>query len=431
MEKLYLGVAREIITPPLGAQLFGYNFSTFAESVHDDLTATAFYFAYGEEKSLLITATVCSINNEITNTILDQISKDTSVPKSNIILCATHTHSGPNVMGMVGWGDVDTTYCETIFIPKILKAVKDAVSSVQPITVSVASGNSNVGINRRELKMKNNAIDFGQNPWGTYNPKMTIISFANGDKKVANLIHYGAHGTAAGCNKEITRDWSGLMIDAIEKESGAITAFINGPEGDVGPRISNGWTTGDITYVEELGEVASKDAMRIYKTLGESKDVSMSAFSTLVQIPYLPRISLEEAMQGAKEYAGHTVNLKGQRCHYYNRVIQSYENGYKEEPSFDYYQTAIMIGPVSIVSCPFELFSEIAMRADRELKNTKLLMLSNANGEEGYMVTEDQICRGGYEVAMFQTQHSQPYVPNADWYIATQTVNMLKDKENK
>ena len=42
MEKLYLGVAREIITPAIGGQLYGYRPDIFSESVEDDLTVTAY-----------------------------------------------------------------------------------------------------------------------------------------------------------------------------------------------------------------------------------------------------------------------------------------------------------------------------------------------------------------------------------------------------
>mgnify|MGYP006903493894 CR=1 FL=1 len=38
-----------------------------------------------------------------------------------------------------------------------------------------------------------------------------------------------------------------MMIDRVEKETGTLTAFINGAIGYVDPRLSNGETTGDIT----------------------------------------------------------------------------------------------------------------------------------------------------------------------------------------
>ncbi len=428
MEKLYLGVGREIITPPLGSPLFGYNDSTFASSVHDDLTATAFYFESGDEKSLLITATVCLINTDLNNEILDLIEKQTGVSKHNCILAATHTHSGPNVCGMIGWGAIDRPYCDGIFIPKILLAVRNAIASVQPVTMSVASGKSEVGVNRREL-CPDNVVRLGQNPWGPYNPEMTIMSFMGSNGLVANLIHYGAHGTSAGINTEITRDWSGVMIDEIENISGAITAFINGPEGDVGPRLTNGATMGNITHVEELGARAALDAKRIYTTLPSYQNATMSVKRHTVSIPLLPKISLEEAELGVEKYAGNTVNNEAQVLNYYATVVRAYENNEENLSSFNYVQTAITIGPVTIVSNPFELFSEIGMRIARVVKNTKVLMLSNSNGCENYMATEDQICRGGYEITMFETKNAQRYVRNADFHIFKQTVDFFK--ENK
>lgn len=428
MQKLNLGVAREIITPPLGAQLFGYNDSTFATSVHDDLTATAFYFEYGNEKSLLITATVCSINTDLNDEIFDLIEKETGVSKNKCILAATHTHSGPNVCGMIGWGAIDRPYCDGIFIPKILLAVKRAIASVQPVTISVTSGKSEVGINRREL-CDDNGVCLGQNPWGPFNPEMTIMSFMGNDGLVANLIHYGAHGTSAGNNTEITRDWSGVMTDEIEKISGAITAFINGPEGDVGPRLTNGKTVGDITHVEELGSRAGIDAKRIYATLPPYENATMSAKQHTVSIPLLPKIPLAEAKLGVEKYAGSTVNKEAQSLNYYVSVVRAYENGEDDLPSFDYVQTAITVGPVTIVSTPFEPFSEIGMRIARAVDSTKVLMLSNSNGCENYMATEDQICRGGYEITMFETKNAQRYVRNADFHIYRQTVDFFK--ENK
>ena len=67
MEKLYLGVARENITPEIGCQLYGYNPNIHSTCVNDDLTLTAFYFKEGNKQALLMTATVCLIKTEYAN----------------------------------------------------------------------------------------------------------------------------------------------------------------------------------------------------------------------------------------------------------------------------------------------------------------------------------------------------------------------------
>ena len=58
MEKLYLGVARECITPEVGGTLYGYRPDVFSTSVEDDLTATAFFFRQGDTQALMISLTL-------------------------------------------------------------------------------------------------------------------------------------------------------------------------------------------------------------------------------------------------------------------------------------------------------------------------------------------------------------------------------------
>ena len=41
-KKLYLGVARKDITPEIGCNLYGYQPDVYSESIHDNLTVTAY-----------------------------------------------------------------------------------------------------------------------------------------------------------------------------------------------------------------------------------------------------------------------------------------------------------------------------------------------------------------------------------------------------
>ena len=424
--KLYLGVAREIITPEIGGNLYGYRPDVYSKSVHDDLTLTAFYFTDGDKSALMISATVCLMNTELCSDTLSLLEERFGIPKDCCQLHCTHTHSGPNLTGNYGWGEIDRKYYDGIFLPALLKAVEKAKASPIAVRMGVAVGNSYIGVNRRELR-KDNTIALGQNPWGPFDPNMTVIAFRDeSDKPVANIVHYGMHGTCAGMNTEITRDWSGIMIDELEKQSGAITAFFNGPEGDVGPRLTNGWTTGDITYVERLGGVAAQDAIGIYKNIRDYGDAELSVVTETVKIPLDKRVDLATAEAEYEKLKGHTVNIQGKMAKYYETQIQMYRDGYVDREFRELPQTAVSIGGVAFVSFPFELFSEIAMRVAKERPFPYTLSLSNTNGSEGYFVTEDQICRGGYEINMFKTGYGQPYADNADWHLVNETLRTLK-----
>ena len=426
MESLYLGVAREIITPEIGCQLYGYSPDVFSESVEDDLTVTALYFEQGETKALMLSATVCLIQTKFANDILLTVEQKFGIPKENCLLSATHTHSGPNTAGQVGWGDIDKEYCDEIFLPSILRAIKRAMSDIKPVKMGVSQGESLVGINRRELK-DTNVVKLGQTPWGPFNPQMSVISFVSDKENVANIIHYGAHGTAAGKNTEISRDWSGIMTDALENQTGGITAFFNGPEGDVGPRLSNGKTVGDITYVHELGAVAAKDAVRIYGKTSEYGDVKLRVSHKSVLIPLKKRIDIGLAKQLLEPFKDETVNYRGMMRAHFEEVIRSYETDYTDKEFYEIKQTVIALGDIVFVSFPYELFSEIGMRIDRAFENKSVLSLSNTNGSEGYFITKDAVCRGGYEVDMFLYSHIQQYHDDADYYLMKETVDHIKN----
>jgi hypothetical protein len=128
-----------------------------------------------------------------------------------------------------------------------------------------------VGVNRRQITLDGEVI-LGQNPWGIFNKEMTVISFKepNGDP-IGVIVNYGCHGTSAGNGLEVTRDWSGVMVDMLEKELGCPAALLVGNLGDAGPRVPDGSTVGNIPYMEGLGKTAGTDALRAYNTIKEYK----------------------------------------------------------------------------------------------------------------------------------------------------------------
>lgn len=431
-EKLLLGVGRKKITPKIGACLYGYRPGLVSTAVNDDLTSTAFYFKQGNASALLVSVTVGSVREDITEDIFSRACKKHGIPTYAAIMNSIHTHSAPNVTGTYGWGDVDREYCDEIFIPETLAAIDEAVKNARPARMAIASGESLIGVNRRQTSPCGK-IDFGQDPAGVFDPQMTILSFCDDEERpIANIIHYGAHATAAGKNTEISRDWPGVMIDMLEEHTGAVTAFINGPEGDVGPRLSNGETTGggDIGYAIRHGEWAGRDAIRIYDTAEGYHVPRLFAYEGKLDIPLMPRISLEEARREHEKFKDFTVNSKGQLEKYYRDVIDSYGRGYTDVSCRTINQSIIILGDLAIVAFPFELFSEIGLNVKKESRFAHVLSLSNSNGSMGYLSTEREIIRGGYEITMARTSSIQAYAPDADRHITIGTLKNLKSAED-
>ena len=423
------GAAREDITPAVGTLLYGYTPDTVSTSVHDPLQTTAVAFRQGDDTAVLMTVTVGDFGTELCDEIRGRIGESLGLPAGRIIAAATHTHSAPNVSGIEGWGDIDRPYVDNILFPAMEKACRDAVANLQPAELAVGVVESKVGINRRQ-QYRNGSIGLGQNPWGCYDPNMTCIAIRNAETKkgIVNLIHYGCHGTAAGRNHEITRDWSGIMTDRLEAQTGVLTAYWNGAQGDVGPRLTNGATTGDIRHVEELGGVAAMDAMRAYQAIGVYTPGKLGLFEGEVRIPRKPLMPYDEVkawLDGCKD-PDRLINIERLRYVYYRSVMDEYEAGCPEyEKDCVIPQTILSLGDVAFVPFPSEIFAETSLRLRAYAPIRYTLSLSNTNGYSAYLPTQDQIVRGGYEIGCFLYSSAHPLIDSADQTLIDENLRLM------
>ena len=423
------GAAREDITPPVGTLLYGYVPDSVSTSVHDGLEAVCAAFAQGDVKVLLVTISVGDFGTELCDELRARIGKENGLPAGRVVIAATHTHSAPNVSGIEGWGDIDRGYVDNILFPRVCEACRRALDDLQPAELAIGTAESKVGINRRQ-QYRDGSIGLGQNPWGCFDPEMTVLALRNRDNKkgIINIIHYGCHGTAAGNNREISRDWPGIMTDRLTAETGTLSAFFNGTVGDVGPRLTNGWTTGDIKHVEELGGVAAADAVRAYRNAGVYKTGDLRLFEGVVSVPRKPLPPVDVLRQKLAAYSEpeKLINISRLEYAYYRAAMDEYEAGCPPyEREFCFGQTLISLGDVVFVPFPFEMFSEIALRLRAYSPFRHTLTLSNANGYNAYLPTEDQLVRGGYEVACFRFSSAHPLADNADQILIDRTLALL------
>lgn len=422
MEKLYLGTGRSDITPEIGARLFGYQDNVYSESVNDRLTVDALVFKSGEAYSAIVSVTVCLIDTNITDSIRRKIEESFGIPYSNVIIAATHTHSGPYTASGPAVGRHEDDYCDGVLVPKILEAVKDATENLEEVSVGHATGESSAAVNRRE-PTEDGRIKLGQYKEGVFNPRMTVVVFRRADDSIkASIVHYGMHATASGMNREITRDWPGVVVDRIEEISGAPCAFLNGPEGDIGPRLANGRTTANLIEMKEFAKVPADDAERIYKGVNSFADADITCYLGTVKIPVKPRLSKEFVKDEIEKYMqDRLLSLGLYWNNHYKRVLKSYNEGYVEVAEHEEEQVVMRLGNIVFVAVPYELFAEIGINIQKGYDGLTVLPVSNANGSKGYFPTEKEIPLGGYETHSFRTGLIQPFVNDADKYYVSET----------
>jgi len=422
MSILSVGIGRRDITPALGGQLFGYPGGTVSTGIDDALRATAIFMADGGVSALLVSIEVCLINTTLANRIRKAVSDATGVDEKHVILSATHTHSGPNTAGMVGWGDYDVAYCENILLPRVVEASVEAARAAQPATFGVGTIRSEAGINRREI-LPNGHVRLGNNPWGLFDPTMTVLSWAGLDgKPLASCVHYGAHCTAAFRRPVVSRDWAGVMLDILERETGAPAMFTQGASGDVAPRMANGESVGGPNeYVREAGALAGLDAVRAFRGIKSRRGTGLQVATGELALPLQQRVPLEVAVERAAR-----ANPGSREADYYGRVAETYRQNLPEQTRLMVPQTLVALGDVVLVPFLFEVFSEISMRLRAYSPFAHTLCLGTSNGSLGYLPTQCQLARGGYEVDVAKTESVWPWADDLDTRIIQENLKLME-----
>ncbi|MBE6884823.1 MAG: hypothetical protein E7487_09490 [Ruminococcaceae bacterium] len=431
---LKAGVGRVVITPPLGTILCGYSPGRPAQAVGDDLHAIAAAFTYGDTKALVITLDVLGCPPSYSDEIRLAVEKETGVPFGSIIVNTSHTHSAP-VIGVrrSGLGNGNTDYMYNNLLPNSVKAAAEAVKNLRPALFGVASTDSYIASNRRSIT-PDGKIGLGQCPWGLMDKEMTVLSFKDAETGsiILNMIHYSAHATASGTDPEITRDWPGPMKDILERETGGISLFLAGSNGETGPRCPNGDTTQSYEAALELGKCAGLDAVSAWRKIKEWRNVPVVVVNGDVTIPYEPLPPKEVALAEKEKLVSEEYLCSQKRFSEVNEIVRweeildEYESG-NIKSHYVFPQSIIAIGNTAIVPFQFEMFIEMTLRLRLYSKFTHTLSLSNANGALAYLPSQDQICRGGYEIWQFRFANTYKLVDDADNYMVTENLKLLDE----
>lgn len=423
---LRVGFGQAEVTPPLGTRLHGYpKPDRVAESVLDPLFARVLVFDDGSCQAALVSLDWCMVEDEDVASIRSVVGAATGVPPAQITVAAIQTHTGPATQSCWGWGDKDRDYLAGA-LPKIGAAAQQAAEALVPVRLGIGTALSEVGVNRREIR-EDHSVALGTNPWGPYDPAMTVLRFESDQGTVASLVHYGAHPTSLGHLPVISRDWPGVMLDRLEAQTGAPALYVNGAVGDVGPRLSSGRTTGMcVEAMLEVGYRAAADAIGAWQSIKDFRAVDLGVLTESILLPYAPLADLAEAERQVAAWAPRRDEWGAPMCeyHHWRTVVEAH--GRPPEAGKPYLQTITRLGPVALVPMPGEPFAEIVLRLRRYSPFPHTLTLSTTNGCNGYFVTRESRHRGGYEVWVAKAFGPYLLAENTDDVLVESNLRLLR-----
>ena len=393
-----------------------------ATGTHDPLSAKAAVFRRGEETAVLLAVDLLCISRAWTQKLRSAVSREIGAPPDNILIAATHTHSGPAAFSpMAGESERLATYEETL-LKNCVEAAEEAYSSAEPSRLRVGSAVAEgVAGNRRD---PNDATDG--------NISIVRVEGMRGKVK-GQFVSFACHPTVMGpSNLEYSADLFGAAAARIEREhDDSLCLMFNGLAGDVSTRFVRREQTW--AEVERLGNTLAERIIAANRALKPVNADVIRGQSAVIRFPFreIPdtetaQEEYDKALKKAGAAADDAANKRLARSLVEGaaaRLLLGRIGGWRSifgAASAEMELQALRIGDVIVCGLPGEFFS----KREPGLRNTALpefgFIIGYANGYWGYLVPPEEAAKGGYEAMM------SPVDPEREPEIIREAENVIR-----
>lgn len=415
------GAATSNITPKIGTSINGSMKDITIRQIHDETHARAIVMDDGQTRLAIVVADLCMVSREVLDDAKLRANKITGIPVENMMMSATHTHSGGTACS-VFQSDPDKGYL--MFLrERIADAVVRANNNLVPARIGWAVGNEPSQVFNRRWKMKPGKPiinPFGKEdqvkmnpgignpdllePAGPTDPGLPVISIQSlTGRPIALMANYSLHYVGGTGAAEVSADYYGFFAERMkqlmqgDQQYPAFVALMsNGTSGNINNINFGGTAAPSVPAYTRMQQVANIVAAEAYKTVQNIKYQDwISLSSAQKEIDLGVRLPSKDEIERAK---GIITQAKGP-------VMNSMEEIYARETVLiaDYPKQvsvilqAFRLGELAITAAPCEVFVEIGLKVKAESPFKTTFMVSLANGYNGYLPTPEHHKLGGYE----------------------------------
>lgn len=469
---LLVGVARAVITPPVGIRMCGYTVQEGCSvGIERDLTATALVLSDGEEKAILLACDIVFIQSPHVERIRERIGSRVGVPANRVLINASHTHLGPM---LPGWQQespdqaaIQATYVE--FLGEALAgAASMAAGRLQPARIGAGHGAAPLGINRRE-RLPDGHVIIGENPAGAIDREVGVIRLDDlAGRALATIMSAACHTVVLGPKTLLlSPDFVGPAREIVESATGAPCLFLQGPAGNTNPACGIG--SGGAEQFDDLARMGAMLGGETLKTWAQIRThhrrgprrivQSVAAISTWnyeplpadcleafavrtrhIEMPLAPlpdrefaerqlverRQARDQAVAGG---AGPGVRHVTQRLYEWaDLVARTVASGVPHVTrGLDFW--AMRINDIGLVAVAGEPLAELGLEVKHRSPFPHTFFLGYSNGCLGYLPPPEAFAEGGMEVEESVQNYLLPSRLTPDWgpAVVRTSLELLED----
>lgn len=453
--ELRVGTAAVKITPPLGTPMAGYYSPRGSQGVLDDLHAKAVVLDDGKTKVALVTCDLIGLPRAVVVEARRIIAEKTGIAPDNTMISATHSHTGPAVLGdsalddlVTGGSKLSKDYAHQL--PALIaQAVQQASQRLTPARVSYASKNEPDLSFIRRFWMKDGTVGWNPGklnpnilrPIGAIDPQVNVVyaetprakpgsardqmaadgshhNEASDSRPLLTYVNFPLHLDTTG-GMLISADLPATLARRLADYKGAdmLTVFANGTCGNIN-HLNVKWAGGQ-TSPQEAGRLGTILAAAVLKAYMDLKDVEEPTVRVRCQVVELPLVKhTDEELRKAREITSrrdpNTPLLEAAKA--YRIMDVAARQG---KPIAVDVQVVALGRDIAWVALPGEVFVQLGLsiKAGSPFRQTNVVEL--ANGVSYYIPNRSAYAEGQYEVV------SSPYAEGAGEMLVTTALRLL------
>lgn len=439
-----VGFGRRDITPDFSVPLAGYGNTRMRMSQGYVNRIYATCMALTDEKDqtiLLYSLDLIVVKSSWSQPVRQAVSKLTGIPQENIMLSATHTHSAPDVLGVLTPED---PYFD-LYLEQLSLAAQDALADRRPATASIGRTDVQGMSFVRHYHMKDGSVA-GDNhgDWSvgikchTMEPdkQMQVVKFHRENAQDILMVNWQAHPNLASTGATesgrllkpfISADYVGTCRDYVEKKTDCLFVFFQGASGNLNwwSRIPEEMPTTDVhQYGQQLGDYVLQATQAMSPlSLGAVQTRSETYIGRLdhsddAMVPQAAQVSQlwqETNDQLACIALGRPMGIYS--SYHANCIISRSKMG----TSLSTELSAAKAGSLGFAFAPYEMFCNNGQFIKENSPCTATFVLECSNDYVSYIASKEGFDHGCYEV------DSRRFVRGTGEEMADRFVAMLQD----
>lgn len=306
--QVQVGSAELCITPPIPILMGGYSARVGpAEGMHDNLFVRCLFFQSSDTDSAvgtrhaLFSYDLVGVPEAFVTRVKSRLEEACGIPADQVVLHATHTHSGPDLGGLHDQDTVDkkqilyTDYLVELSLTACFAAMRNLES------VQMSTG-------QRELSGVGSVRRLGQ---GVVLPIQVTGWYRDSDESLkAVVVSFPCHPTIMGAsNRLLSADYPGSVVQTVKRLCGhGVTVLpLTGAAGDISTRFTRRSQT--FAEVDRLGTMVGAAAVQTLLEASRTEFASLFSVQATFALDVQP-IPDVGVLAELKQLAEQAVNVR-------------------------------------------------------------------------------------------------------------------------